>query len=130
MSELKASADVAILKWQPVGGASAAKELAEKIGLPVVISSALESGIGLSHGLALAGELGVDLACGLGTANLLESDIVNEPLTINNGEIEVIARTPDEKLIAKYRATEERRTWWIARINRVLESGGFDEYIN
>ena len=96
----------------------------------VVISSALESGIGLSHGLALAGELGVDLACGLGTANLLESDIVNEPLTINNGEIEVIARTPDEKLIAKYRATEERRTWWIARINRVLESGGFDEYIN
>jgi O-succinylbenzoate synthase len=130
MSQLKDCADIAILKWQPVGGAMAAKELASKIGLPVVISSALESGIGLSHGLALASSLDVDLDCGLGTANLLESDIVNEPLTINNGEIEVIARTPNEKLIAKYRGTEERRTWWIERINRVLESGGFDEYLN
>jgi O-succinylbenzoate synthase len=130
MSQLKECADIAIIKWQPVGGASEVKALSEKIGLPVVISSALESGIGLSHGLAIASELNVDLACGLGTANLLESDIVQEELTINNGEIEVMARTPDEKLVAKYRATEERRAWWIARMNRVLESGGFDEYIN
>ena len=130
MTQLKECADFAILKWQPVGGKASAKELAEKIGLPVVISSALESGIGLSHGLALASESKVNLACGLGTANLLEEDIVKEPLQIENGEIEVIPRTPDEKIIAKYRATEERRSWWLSRMNRVLESGGFDEYIN
>jgi O-succinylbenzoate synthase len=129
-SKLQECADIAILKWQPVGGLSKAIEIAEKIGLPVVISSALESGIGLSHGLALAGALNTELACGLGTANLLESDVVNEELKIENGEIDIKPRTPNEALVAKYRASEERRTWWIARINRIMESGGFDEYIN
>lgn len=129
-STLKECADFAILKWQPVGGISAATKIAREIGLPVVISSALETGIGLSHGLALASSLNVDLACGLGTANLLESDIVNEELEISNGEIAVIPRSPNQSLIAKYRATEERRSWWETRLNRVLASGGFDEFIN
>ena len=107
-----------------------AEEIAKTVGLPVVVSSALESGIGLSHGLALAATMNVDLACGLGTASLLIEDIVNEELEIKNGEIAVLSRTPDQKQIAKYRASEERRAWWSARINRILESGEFDEYIN
>ena len=123
-------ADIAILKWQPLGGIESALKIAKEIGLPVVVSSALESGIGLSHGLALASSLDIEMACGLGTANLLNSDIVNEELAIENGKIKVIPRTPDEKLITKYRANDERRLWWINRIERVLASGGFDEYIN
>jgi O-succinylbenzoate synthase len=130
LAELKECADIAILKWQPVGGFTKAEEIAKAVGLPIVISSALESGIGLSHGLALAAAMNVDVACGLGTASLLIEDIVNEELEMKNGEIAVIPRTPNQKQIAKYRSSEERRAWWSARINRILESGEFDEYVN
>jgi o-succinylbenzoate synthase len=130
LTALRNAADIAILKWQPVGGRKKAIEIAGKVGLPIVVSSALETGIGISHGAALASALGVSLACGLGTTNLLESDIVNEELEIINGSIANLPRTPNEKIVAKYRATEERKTWWLARINRILESGGFDEFFN
>ena len=128
--ELKEYVDIAILKWQPVGGFSAARELAAKINLPVVISSALETGIGIDHGLHLAASIGTDLACGLGTVGLLQEDIVNEPLEIIDGEIAVISRTPNQEQIAKYRASEERWLWWNKRVEEVLESGDFDEYFN
>ena len=129
-SNFKEFADIAILKWQPIGGTKKAIEITRDIGLPVVISSALETGIGLSHGIALASELNVELACGLGTANLLTSDIVNEDLEIKDGEIAVIARTPNWSKVEKFRANEERKTWWQARITRILESGEFDEYLH
>ena len=88
-SNLKECADIAILKWQPVGGIENAISLAHEIGLKVVISSALETGIGLSHGLALASTLDVNLSCGLATATLLESDIVMEDLSIKIGRAHV-----------------------------------------
>ena len=128
--ELKEYVDIAILKWQPVGGFNAARELAAKINLPVVISSALETGIGIGHGLHLAASIGTDLACGLGTVGLLQEDIVNEPLEIIDGEIAVISRTPNQEQIAKYRASEERWLWWKKRVEEVLGSGDFDEYFN
>ena len=130
LSSLREYVDIAIIKWQPIGGFRAAQELVKLIGLPVVVSSALESGLGISKGLELAGALDVDLACGLGTVGLLESDIVNEPLEISNGEIAISPRTPNLKAIEKFQASEERRTWWISRISRIMESGGFDEYLN
>ena len=71
-----------------------------------------------------------DLACGLGTVGLLQEDIVNEPLEIIDGEIAVISRTPNQEQIAKYRASEERWLWWKKRVDEVLGSGDFDEYIN
>jgi O-succinylbenzoate synthase len=129
-SELSECADFAIIKWQPSGGVSNSITLVNEIGLPVVISSALESGIGLSQGLNLASALSVELGCGLGTANLLTSDIVNEELEITNGQIRVEARTPNMEKVAKFRASDERRTWWINRIERIIKSGGFDEYLN
>ena len=128
--ELSEYVDIAILKWQPVGGFNAACELAEKIKLPVVISSALETGIGVGLGLHLAASIGTELACGLGTVGLLEADIVNEPLEIIDGEIAVISRTPNQEQIAKYRASEERWFWWKKRVEEVLGSGDFDEYFN
>ena len=129
-SNLKEYADIAILKWQPIGGIEKAISLTKEIGLPVVISSALETGIGLSHGLALASALDVTSSCGLATATLLESDIVMEDLSIINGEIEVLSRTPNQGLIEKYRAPEDRKVWWLERIKRIIDSGGFDEFLN
>ena len=84
----------------------------------------------MSHGLNLASALSVEFGCGLGTANLLSSDIVNEDLEIIDGQIEVKVRTPNQEKIEKYRASDERRTWWINRIERIIKSGGFDEYLN
>ena len=123
-SDATTFADIAIIKWAPSGGMTNANKLIAKIGLPAVISSALDTGIGISHGLALAAnqdELNFD--CGLATLSLLESDVVNPPLEVVNGEILVNRTAPDEKLIAKYLATSDRRIWWQNRIERIWESG-------
>jgi O-succinylbenzoate synthase len=117
-------ADISIIKWAPSGGITRAKKLIEKIGLPAVISSALDTGIGISHGLALAASqntLGFD--CGLATTSLLESDVITPPLEISAGTIAVNRSTPDEKLVAKYLASADRRLWWQNRIERIWESG-------
>ncbi len=113
-------ADVAILKWQPLGGFKKAHEIAAEIGLPVVISSALETGIGISHGLALAASFSADsLACGLGTVALFEGDICNPAVVPHEGYLEVKRREP--QLLERYLATSERVDYWKQRIVKVLE---------
>jgi O-succinylbenzoate synthase len=113
-------ADIAILKWQPLGGFKAAHKIAEQIGLPVVISSALETGIGISHGLALAASFeGSILPCGLGTVALFEGDICDPPTIASNGFLDVKRRDPVDH--AKYLATPERIEFWKQRILRVLK---------
>ena len=110
-------ADIAIVKWQPLGGISAARDLTSTIGLPVVVSSALETGIGISHGVALAASLeNLAGACGLGTVALLESDVSPPPLVPNNGELELKRVAPDPELLSRYAATDERRVWWENRV--------------
>jgi O-succinylbenzoate synthase len=122
--DAKDFADVAIIKWAPSGGISRANRLIEKIGLPAVISSALDTGIGISHGLALAASLNqLSFDCGLATVSLLEGDVVNPPIEVNAGTISVARRSPDENLVAKYTANAERRIWWQNRIERIWESG-------
>ena len=121
LSQLSEVADIAILKWQPVGGFAAAHKIAESIGLPVVISSALETGIGISHGLALAASFPEsDLACGLGTVALLESDICGPAALAENGFLDVVRREPAG--LDKYRASAERVQWWNDRIVKILEA--------
>ena len=113
-------ADVAILKWQPIGGFAAAHAIAEQIGLPVVISSALETGIGISHGLALAASFpDQSFACGLGTVALFEGDICSPAATTHDGFLEVRRRAPINH--ERYLATPERTEHWRQRILRVLE---------
>ncbi len=81
-------ADVVILKVQPLGGAAVALRVAEAAGLPAVVSSALETGIGLAVGLELALALPtLDRACGLGTADLLAEDVVADPLRAEDGAL-------------------------------------------
>ena len=123
-SDVKEFADIAIIKWAPSGGITRANKLIEKIGLQVVISSALDTGIGISHGLALAAsqnELNFD--CGLGTTSLFEGDVVTPPLEITAGTISVGRTSPNEKLTAKYLASSDRRLWWQNRIERIWQTG-------
>lgn len=122
MELLREVADVAIIKWQPIGGFEAAHRVAERIGLPVVVSSALETGIGISHSAALAASFEeLPFACGLGTVSLLETDICSPALVAQNGFIPVNRVIPDKALLEKYRASEERYEWWQ---NRLSEIGG------
>ena len=118
--EFSKYADIAILKWQPLGGFKTAHKIAEQIGLPVVISSALETGIGISHGLALAASFeGTSFACGLGTVALFDGDICEPATVARDGFIDVKRREPIN--YERYLAAPDRVEFWEHRILRVLE---------
>jgi O-succinylbenzoate synthase len=118
--DLSRYADLAILKWQPLGGFQAAQKIAQEIGLPVVISSALETGIGISHGLALAASFpDLDRACGLGTVALFEADISLPTALVEGGFLDVQRREPVG--FERYLATPGREEHWKRRILRTLE---------
>ena len=98
--DLRRAADVAVLKVAPLGGVAAALRIAEACGLPVVVSSALESSIGLAAGLALAAALPeLPYACGLGTAALLARDLTDDPLVPRDGALTVRRPEPSEALL-------------------------------
>jgi O-succinylbenzoate synthase len=121
------AADVIVVKAAPLGGISRAIDLVARVGLPAVVSSALETSVGLAMGAYLAAALPDSFDSGLGTASLLAADVTHEPLSARNGSIEVRRVVPDEDLLAKHNAAEERTDWWrerIARCHRVLEAGG------
>ncbi|GLZ47577.1 o-succinylbenzoate synthase [Actinomycetospora sp. NBRC 106375] len=116
------AADVAVLKVAPLGGVRAALRMAEVIGLPCVVSSAVESSVGLAAGLALAGALPeLPFACGLGTADLLAADVVATPFHPVDGVLAVPPSppAPDPSLLARYAAEPATRDWWTARLRRV-----------
>ena len=84
------AADIAVLKVQPLGGVHACLRIAEEIGLPVVVSSALETSVGIAAGLALAAALPeLPYACGLATVQLLTTDVVADPLLPEGGVLPV-----------------------------------------
>ncbi len=121
-------ADVAIMKWAPSGGIESARKIIAEIGLPAVISSALDTGIGISHGLALAASLPeLDFACGLGTTALFVGDITDPSPRPIDGEIEVKAIAPKPELLEKYAASAERKLWWENRVKRIWENHLSDE---
>ena len=116
------AADIAVLKVAPLGGVRAALRMAEEIGLPCVVSSAVESSVGLAAGLALAGALPeLPYACGLGTAALLAADVVTTPLHPVAGALDVPRHppAPDPDLLARHDADPGAREWWTARLRRV-----------
>ena len=121
---LAGAADVAVLKVSPLGGVRTALRVAESAGLPCVVSSALETGVGLAAGLALAGALPeLEFACGLGTRRLLASDVLPGPgLQPVDGWLPVPRRPPepDRDRLAALRAEPARIGWWRARLRRVL----------
>ena len=114
------AADVLVLKAQPLGGTRAALEIASRAGLPVVISSALDTSIGLAMGAQLAAALPqLEFDCGLGTAALLAADVVKRPLIPVDGSISVERPEIDETALKTYAADTERTAWWRARLERV-----------
>ena len=116
------AADVLVLKAQPLGGVRAAMAIAQESGLPVVVSSALDTGVGLSMGLQLAASVAeLEFDCGLATSALFVDDVSDDrPLPVN-GSIEVRRIAPSPSLMDKHAATPERRDWWLARLSRCYE---------
>lgn len=112
------AADVAVLKVAPLGGATALSEIAAQIAIPVVVSSALDSAVGIGSALAAAAALPrLDHACGLGTGGLFIEDVA-EPAVLIDGALPVRAVTPDPARLAALAVPAERRQWWIQRIRR------------
>ena len=124
-------ADIAIIKWAPSGGTESAKNLIKKIGLPVVISSALDTGVGISHGLALAASLpDLNFDCGLATLSLLEGDVIESGLEISAGTLKVNRPQPAQYLLDKYLAPQERRIWWQERIEKIWNNGFGERWLS
>ncbi|MFC5266172.1 o-succinylbenzoate synthase [Kribbella qitaiheensis] len=114
------AADIAVLKVQPIGGVRACLEIAEQIGLPVVVSSALETSVGIAAGLALAAALPeLPYACGLATVSMFTSEVVAEPLLPVDGFLPVKRLEPDPALLAAATADPATTARWNARLARV-----------
>jgi O-succinylbenzoate synthase len=110
------AADVAVVKVAPLGGVARLLSIAAQIDIPVVVSSALDSAVGMSRGLLAAACL-PDLrhACGLGTGGLFVED-VTEPVVPVEGRLPVGAVVPDQARLSGLAAAPDRRDWWIERM--------------
>ncbi|MGN6251851.1 MAG: o-succinylbenzoate synthase [Marmoricola sp.] len=111
------AADVAVLKVQPLGGVRACLRIAEDIGLPVVVSSAVESSVGIAAGVALAAALpALEHACGLATVQLLTDDVVADPLLPVDGTLPVRRPDVDPAALARVAGAPDRVAHWEARL--------------
>jgi O-succinylbenzoate synthase len=110
------AADIAVLKVAPLGGISSMLKIAAQIDIPVVVSSALDSAVGIAVGLAAAAALpNLDHACGLGTGRLFVEDVA-EPVAPVDGYLPVGPVIPDPARLQALAAPPQRRQWWIDRI--------------
>ncbi|HKR49680.1 MAG TPA: o-succinylbenzoate synthase [Pseudonocardiaceae bacterium] len=122
------AADIAVIKCTPLGGVRRSLQVAEAAGLPCVVSSALETSVGLAAQLALAGALPeLDFACGLGTLSLLRGDVVADADSLRpvKGYLPVPSTpaVPDLVLLEAHQPADPQRvTWWRERLARVLRT--------
>jgi O-succinylbenzoate synthase len=117
--DLREAADVVVLKVQPLGGVRAALAVAEAHGLPCVVSSALESSVGIAAGVALAAALPeLPFACGLATVALFTGDVAEEPLLPVDGALPVTRAVPDR--LDDVRADPDTDRRWRERLAAVL----------
>lgn len=109
------AADIVVLKVQPLGGVRPALRVAEACGLPVVVSSAVETSVGIAAGVALAAALPeLPYACGLATVALLSGDVVAEPLLPVDGYLPVRRPPVDEAVLAACAMPDTGP--WLARM--------------
>jgi len=117
---LAGAADIAVIKVAPLGGVRSALRIAASAGMPVVVSSAVDSSVGLTAGLALAAALPELLfACGLGTVSLLAGDLTTAALQPVDGFIEVPRRAPEPDRYQQVRADPVTTRYWLDRLERV-----------
>ena len=113
------AADVLVIKAQPLGGIRSALDITREARLPVTVSSALETSVGISMGLHLAAALDVgSFDAGLGTVALLADDVCEEPFIAENGLLYVKRAVASETKLAQLAADSERNDWWRARLER------------
>ena len=116
---LAGAADLVVLKVAPMGGVRPAVRVAAGCGLPVVVSSALDTSVGIAAGAALAAALpDLPYACGLGTVGLMATDVTAAPLAPDGGRLPVRAVSPDPDLLAALAAPPDRWAWWENRLRR------------
>ena len=117
------AADVIVVKVQPLGGVWRALEVVEAAGLPAVVSSAVETSVGLAAGVALAAALPeLPHACGLGTATLLAGDLTSRPLEPVDGEIEVRRVAPEAALLDQWAPSPEDSLVLLERMQAAAEA--------
>lgn len=113
------AADLLVVKAQPLGGVRRALEIVAQAGLPAVVSSALDTSVGLAMGVALAAALPeLDYDCGLGTASLFTADVAEPPLRPHGGALAVGRVSPEPALLDAHAASADRREWWLERLAR------------
>ena len=115
--DLKGAVDILMLKVQPLGGIERAHKLAEHHKLPVVVSSALESAVGINYGLILAASFPeLDFDCGLGTGSLLATNVAELPII--DGQIHIREFEPE---FSGHEVAPERYEWWKNRVMKTAE---------
>lgn len=113
------AADLLVIKAAPLGGVRRALEIVAEAGLPAVVSSALDSSVGISTGLALAAALPeLPYACGLGTVSLMAGDIAQPSLVAVDGGMRPREVVANPELLERFAAPAERRDWWLERLRR------------
>jgi O-succinylbenzoate synthase len=114
------AADVLVVKAQPLGGITAARAVIADAGLPCVVSSALDTSVGLGMGAFLAAAaMTPGYAAGLGTAAMFAGDVTADPLLPVDGRVPVRRVDVAPELVERYAASPERTAWWRARMARV-----------
>ena len=121
---LREAADVLVLKVAPIGGIGPALRAAAAYGLPVVVSSALDTSVGLAAGVAMAATLPrLEHACGLGSGRLLGRDVVADEARVlaAEGSLPVTRPEPDAGLLIELAAGPDRERWWRSRLDAAYE---------
>ncbi len=122
------AADIAVLKVQPLGGVRACLRIADDIGLPVVVSSALETSVGIAAGVALAAALpALPYACGLATVQLLRDDVALDPLAPVDGALPVRRPEVDPAALQRLAPPHDRVGHWQERLDAVAGLAAADE---
>lgn len=113
------AADLLVIKAQPLGGIHSALRIVAEAGLPVVVSSAIDTSVGIAMGAHLAAAVPeLEFDCGLGTVALFVQDIAVEPLVPVDGFIPVTRPAVDPARLGALEASADRRDWWLERVRR------------
>ncbi|MCC3268329.1 o-succinylbenzoate synthase [Arthrobacter sp. zg-Y809] len=114
------AADLIVVKVAPLGGVRRALEIVAAAGLPAVVSSALDTSVGIRAGVALAASLPqLPYACGLGTLSLMTGDVAEQPMLPDGGALAVRDVPVSEELLERYAANPDVTQWWLDRLERV-----------
>lgn len=120
---LREAADVLVLKVPPLGGVRPALAVADTYALPCVVSSALDTSVGLAAGLALAASLPeLSYACGLGSGRLLTADVTDDRLLPGGGELQVRRPEVDVATASKVAMGAASLSEWWRRLRAARDA--------